>query len=101
MPSSSGLEPSRLPPRLAVVDRQFVAGCADDRLKQTVCRRVIELAQDHGARALAQGIETRADFVAAHGMGFDLVQGYLFGKPMGIKKFSRSRPLLASSEQKP
>src|SRR6478752_255553 len=84
------------------VDRQFVAGCADDRLKQTVCRRVIELAQDHGARALAQGIETRADFVAAHGMGFDLVQGYLFGKPMGIKKFSRSRPLLASSsEQKP
>jgi EAL domain-containing protein (putative c-di-GMP-specific phosphodiesterase class I)/CheY-like chemotaxis protein len=79
------------------VDRQFVAGCADDRLKQTVCRRVIELAQDHGARALAQGIETRADFVAAHGMGFDLVQGYLFGKPMGIKKFSRSRPLLASS----
>jgi len=84
------------------VDRQFVAGCADDRLKQTVCRRVIELAQDHGARALAQGIETRADFVAAHGMGFDLVQGYLFGKPMGIKKFSRSRPLLASSsEEKP
>jgi EAL domain-containing protein (putative c-di-GMP-specific phosphodiesterase class I) len=84
------------------VDRQFVAGCADDRLKQTVCRRVIELAQDHGARALAQGIETRADFVAAHGMCFDLVQGYLFGKPMGIKKFSRSRPLLASSsEEKP
>jgi len=35
-------------------------------------------------------------------VGFDLVQGYLFGKPMGIKKFSRSRPLLASSPgQKP
>ena len=79
------------------VDPQFVTGCADDRLKQTVCRRIVELAQDHGARVLAQGIETRADFITAHGIGFDLVQGYLFSKPMGVKKFARSRPLLASS----
>jgi EAL domain-containing protein (putative c-di-GMP-specific phosphodiesterase class I)/CheY-like chemotaxis protein len=84
------------------VDHQFITGSADDRLKQSVCRRIIELAQDNGARALAQGVETRADFITAHGLGFDLVQGYLFGKPMGIKKFSRSRPLLASSPgQKP
>jgi EAL domain-containing protein (putative c-di-GMP-specific phosphodiesterase class I) len=80
------------------VDHQFITGSADNRLKQSVCRRIIELAQDHGARALAQGVETRADFVTAHGLGFDLVQGYLFGKPMGIKKFSRSRPLLASGQ---
>jgi EAL domain-containing protein (putative c-di-GMP-specific phosphodiesterase class I)/CheY-like chemotaxis protein len=79
------------------VDHQFVTGCADDRLKQTVCRRIVELAQDNCARAIAQGVETRADFLAAHGMGFDLVQGYLFGKPLGVKKFARSRPLLASS----
>jgi len=30
-------------------------------------------------------------------MGFDLMQGYLFNKPMGVKKFARSRPGLASS----
>jgi EAL domain-containing protein (putative c-di-GMP-specific phosphodiesterase class I)/CheY-like chemotaxis protein len=81
------------------VDHQFVTGCADDRLKQTICRRIVELAQDNGARAIAQGVETRADFLAAHGMGFDLVQGYLFGKPMGVKKFARSRLLPASSAQ--
>lgn len=79
------------------VDHQFVTGCADDRLKQTVCRRIVELAQDHGARAVAQGVETRADFIAAHGLGFDLMQGYLFNKPMGVKKFARSRPLLMTS----
>jgi EAL domain-containing protein (putative c-di-GMP-specific phosphodiesterase class I)/CheY-like chemotaxis protein len=84
------------------VDHQFVGGCADDRLKQTVCRRVIELAHDHGARALALGVESRADFVTSHGMGFDLVQGYLFNKPMGVKKFARARTLPASpSDQKP
>jgi EAL domain-containing protein (putative c-di-GMP-specific phosphodiesterase class I)/CheY-like chemotaxis protein len=72
------------------VDRQFVTGCADDRLKRTVCRRIIELARNYGARVVAEGVETRDDFAAAHEMGFDLVQGYLFGKPMGVKKFARS-----------
>jgi len=79
------------------VDHQFITGSADDRLKQTVCRRIVELAHDHGARVLAQGVETRADFLTAHGMGFDLVQGYLFGKPMGVRKFARSRLLPASA----
>jgi EAL domain-containing protein (putative c-di-GMP-specific phosphodiesterase class I)/CheY-like chemotaxis protein len=79
------------------VDRQFVTGFTDQRLKQTVCRRIIELAKGYGARTVAQGVETRADFLTAHELDFDLVQGYLFSKPMGVKKFARSRPLLASS----
>ena len=84
------------------IGHQFVTGSADDRLKQTVCRRIVELAQDHGARAVAQGVETRADFLTAHGLGFDLMQGYLFSKPMGVRKFARSRPSLAAGpEPKP
>jgi EAL domain-containing protein (putative c-di-GMP-specific phosphodiesterase class I) len=46
----------------------------------SIVRRIVELAHDHGARALAQG--------------------YLFGKPQGIRKFARSRPQLASSSSK-
>ncbi|WP_426439895.1 EAL domain-containing response regulator [Bradyrhizobium genosp. P] len=80
------------------VDHQFVTGSADHRLKQTVCRRIVELARDHGARVVAQGVETRADFLAAHDMNFDLIQGYLLGKPMGVKKFARSRVQLATEE---
>jgi EAL domain-containing protein (putative c-di-GMP-specific phosphodiesterase class I)/CheY-like chemotaxis protein len=81
------------------VDRQFVTGCANDRLKRTVCRRIVELAKGYGARVVAEGVETRADFVAANEMGFDLVQGYMFGKPMGLKKFARAaqaHPVLVS-----
>ena len=80
-------------------DRQFVTGCANDKLKRTVCRRIIELAKGFGARVVADGVETRADLVAANELGFDLVQGYLFGKPMALKKFARSalaRPVLVS-----
>jgi EAL domain-containing protein (putative c-di-GMP-specific phosphodiesterase class I) len=71
-------------------DRQFVTGCGDDRLKRTVCRHVVELAQSYGAVAVAEGVESRADLVSASELGFDLMQGYLFGKPMPLKKFARS-----------
>ena len=79
------------------VDPKYINGCADNRLKQTVCRRIIELARDNEARAVALGIETRADYLAAHDMGFDLVQGQLFGKPVAVRKFARSRPQLAAA----
>ena len=75
---------------------EVVTGCADDRLKRTVCRRIVELAGDYGARATATGIEHRADYHAAHELGFDHAQGFLFGKPMPLKKFARtaqSQPL--------
>lgn len=72
------------------VDREFVTGSADNRLKQTVCRSILELADRVGARTVAKGVETRSDLVATHEMGFDLAQGYLFGKPANAKKFARS-----------
>lgn len=73
------------------VDRKFVTGCADDRLKQIVCRGIVDLARSHGVRAVAKGVETRSDFLAVQAMGFDRAQGFLFGKPVSAQKFACSR----------
>ena len=59
-------------------------------LKQTVCRQILDLADGYGARTVAEGVETKADFIAVREMGFDLVQGFLFAKPMTAKKFART-----------
>ena len=40
------------------IDRKFVAGCADDRLKRAVCHRILELADGCGVRTVAEGVET-------------------------------------------
>jgi EAL domain-containing protein (putative c-di-GMP-specific phosphodiesterase class I) len=71
------------------VDRQFVSGCADDRLKQWNCRRILELADGFGVRTVGEAVETRADFIMARELGFDLIQGFFFAKPMEAKKFAR------------
>ena len=87
-PSLSGLDD--FPFVELKVARQFVAGCAGDRRKRTTCRRIIDLADAMGARTVADGVENRADFLAACELGFSLVQGALFAKPMPAQNFARS-----------
>jgi EAL domain-containing protein (putative c-di-GMP-specific phosphodiesterase class I) len=72
------------------VDRKFVSGCAADRLKQAVCHRILDLADSYGARTVAEGVETQADFLTVREMGFDKAQGFYLGKPSTAKKFARS-----------
>jgi EAL domain-containing protein (putative c-di-GMP-specific phosphodiesterase class I) len=71
-------------------DREFITDSADNRLKRNVCSRIVDLANSYGARTVAKGVESRADFLAATETGFEHAQGYLFGKPAGVKKFARS-----------
>lgn len=47
------------------VDRAFVSGCAQDRRKRGLCGQIIDLANHYGARTVAEGVETRADFIVA------------------------------------
>jgi EAL domain-containing protein (putative c-di-GMP-specific phosphodiesterase class I) len=71
------------------VDRSLITGCADDRLKQSVCRRILEFADQVGARTVAEGVETRAEFLTVRELGFDVVQGFFLAKPMDARKFAR------------
>lgn len=72
------------------VEPELVAGCAADRAKRTLCRHIVGAANQFGARTVAVGIENYADFLTARELGFDLVQGFLFAKPMGVQTFMRA-----------
>jgi hypothetical protein len=72
------------------VDRKFVTGCATDRLKQTVCHRILDLADGYGVGTVAAGVETQAEFLMVREMGFDKAQGFFLGKPATAKKFARA-----------
>jgi len=72
------------------VDRDVVSGCAHDRSKRGTCRAIIDLASNYGARSVPEGVETEADFIVARDLGFDLIQGFLFAKPMDLRQFKRT-----------
>ncbi len=53
-----------------------------------VCHQILDLADGFGARTVAEGVKTRSDFFTVRDMGFDLVQCFLFAKPMTAQKFA-------------
>jgi EAL domain-containing protein (putative c-di-GMP-specific phosphodiesterase class I) len=68
----------------------FVCDCSNDRIRQAVCAHIVAAARENGARAVAGDVANHADFAMLRGLGFDLVQGPMFAKPMEARKFARS-----------
>ena len=63
------------------IDRQFVAGMADNPDDAAIVRSVMALAHSMKMEAVAEGVETEDQKTLLGLMGCDFFQGYLFGKP--------------------
>ena len=63
-------------------DRCYVINCHVDRVNAGLCETIIELARRFGLKTVAEGIETPHESHKLQGIGCDIGQGYLFGKPM-------------------
>ena len=70
-----------LKPQYMKLDMKYVQGVATDIEKQRVANVFLERALEVGAIPLAEGVETVEDFEWLKQTGYQLFQGYLFGKP--------------------
>jgi EAL domain-containing protein (putative c-di-GMP-specific phosphodiesterase class I) len=64
------------------IDRSYVVNCHVDRVNAGLCETIVELARRFGLKTVAEGIETPHESHKLQGIGCDIGQGYLFGKPM-------------------
>ena len=64
------------------IKRNFVAKCDGSSTEAVICRTLIDLAHDIGCRAVAIGVEEKAEARALQRMGCDIAQGYLFSQPL-------------------
>ncbi|WP_058308938.1 EAL domain-containing protein [Gracilibacillus massiliensis] len=70
-----------LNPRYMKLDMKYVQGVSQCDEKQQQATRLLKVAQDIGSVPLAEGVETNEDFEWLKERGYQLFQGYLFGKP--------------------
>lgn len=75
-----------LKPQYMKLDIKYVQGVAVDSKKQHIANRFLEMALQIGSVPLAEGVETREDFEWLKQTGYQLFQGYLFGKPTPMPK---------------
>ena len=72
---------SELRPEYVKIDKHFVHGIADDRIKYHFVRAMQDLAEICNASLIAEGIERPEDFTCIRDMGIACGQGYFIARP--------------------
>ncbi len=72
---------SELRPEFVKIDKHFVQGIADDRIKYHFVRAMQDLAEICNASLVAEGIERVEDFNCIRDMGIACGQGYFIARP--------------------
>lgn len=63
------------------IDRSFISGLGRDRTDTAVTSSVIALGRALDLVVVAEGVETQEQYQRLKGLGCDLAQGYLLGRP--------------------
>ncbi len=77
----------RMPVDEVKIDRSFVQGLDSDPEFAPVVRSAIDMGHGLGLRVVAEGIETEAAALRLRDFGCDIVQGYLYSKPLPLAAF--------------
>jgi predicted signal transduction protein with EAL and GGDEF domain len=72
----------RLPVDEIKIDRSFVMEMKEGSNDLVIVRAIVELAHNLGLRAVAEGVETEANWNMLHALGCDLAQGYYMARPL-------------------
>ena len=64
------------------IDKSFILGLDDSSRDALLVKSTIDLAHGLGLKVTAEGVETPTALALLRGMGCDLAQGYLIGRPV-------------------
>ncbi len=73
---------AKFQPDIVKLDMDLVRNIDSDKAKQTIVRHTVAMLRDMGITPLCEGIETVAERSVLQEFGVELMQGYLFSKPV-------------------
>lgn len=71
------------------IDKSFIDGVLDSPEDAAIVRAIIALAGGLGFTTVAEGVETEAQLDFLRQAGCDAYQGFLFSRPLGVRKFEQ------------
>jgi len=77
-------------PSFIKISSAFGTGFESDETRMHIVRNVVHLARDLGCRAILEGIESASTASAAVDLGIELAQGYHFGRPDAISRWTEA-----------
>ena len=71
-----------LPVKTLKIDKSFTARILEDRVQEGFIRSIIDMAHVLSLHVVAEGVETEAQLAKLEQIHCDVVQGYVFSKPV-------------------
>ena len=85
-----------VPPDFLKFDMALVRDIDQSPQRQQMLATLVKMTGDLRIVNLAEGIETEAEAVACREIGFDLAQGFLFGRPSPVSRLTSTTILVSS-----
>jgi len=73
-----------LPLETLKIDRCFIQDVDKNKNKEQLLKHILAIGKDMNLQMVAEGVETAGELSVLKNLGCDLVQGYLFHKPMPL-----------------
>jgi EAL domain-containing protein (putative c-di-GMP-specific phosphodiesterase class I) len=75
------IELADVPPNYLKCDRSLIDGIETAKPRQEMTKGLLAVMRSLGVRVIAEGVETEPVAAICRQLGYDLAQGYLFGRP--------------------
>ena len=77
----------RIPFNELKVDQSFVHGATHNHVSHAILESSLNLAKKLAIKTVAEGVENQTDFDLVKTLGYHIIQGYMFAKPMPMEDF--------------
>ena len=78
----------QLPIGVLKIDKSFIDHCTTEGNDQAIVRSILSICNELGLTSVAEGVEYQEQQQKLQEMGCDLLQGYLFSRPVPPKEFA-------------
>lgn len=72
----------KLPIDTLKIDKSFIDTVMTDSVTRIITEAIINMVKSLGFESIAEGVEEEQQYNYLHAIGCDVIQGYLFGKPL-------------------
>lgn len=79
------------------IDRSFVKDLETDSSDVMITETIIDMARNFGLKVVAEGVETQGQASLLKELECDIVQGYLYSKPVPVDEFEEKIAMLANN----
>ena len=94
---------TKFPIHTLKIDRSFVHDIPHNKEDAALAKAIIVMAQGLGLRVVAEGVETRQQLLFFRKNSCDILQGYLFGRPVPVAEIDKmlaGKTVISSAESK-